>query len=385
MTEVLESVGVKVNREVNALHSPSLVVDASQLSCCAPGQAPVQSLRASFLVLGPLLARLHEARVPLPGGCAIGARPVDLHIRGLQALGAKVEVRNGVVHASAHGTPEGGLRGGKVYLDYPSVGATETILMAAVLAKGETVIENCAQEPEVEDLADFLISMGAKITGAGSKTIVIQGVRRLRSTDFTVIPDRIEAGTFLIAAAITSSSLTVGPIIPRHLTPIISKLEEAGCQLNLRGDSIELIPATVLRATNVTTLPYPGFPTDMQAQFMALMATAEGSSIVRETVFEGRMSHAQELQRLGANITVAGSAAYVTGLRGSGERLSGCTVSGSDLRGTAALALAGLAAEGVTVVEGLKHLVRGYEGFDVKLRGVGAKVRKIPKLPEKRI
>jgi len=370
MCEVMESVGVCVKRQAN-----SMSVDAGTLTSAAPRADAAAALRASFLVLGPLLARLHRADVALPGGCAIGSRPVDLHIRGLQQLGATVEVRDGCVQARA---PAGGLVGAHLRLDYPSVGATETLMMAAVLAEGETVIANCAREPEVEDLARFLASMGARIAGAGTDKLVVQGVPTLYGGEFTVIPDRIEAGTFLVAAAMTRSDLEVGPVVPRHMAPVLAKLEACGCQVTSLGDERLRIRATSPpRAVDITTLPYPGFPTDMQPQFMALLTQARDPSVIRETVFEGRMAHAQQLAKMGASLSVEGSTAYLMGTAGSGRALSGCRLKGSDLRGTAALALAGLAAEGTTTLEGLKHLVRGYEDFDEKLRSIGADVRRV--------
>ncbi|KAK3262863.1 hypothetical protein CYMTET_28306 [Cymbomonas tetramitiformis] len=374
MGEVLQSVGASVERDGH--DSNSLVLNCSELTSSSPSLESVVKLRASFLVIGPLLARNGETSVPLPGGCAIGARPVNLHIRGLEALGAKVEVKDGVVHATVG--PEGTLRGSRVYLEYPSVGATETVIMAAVVAEGETVIENVAQEPEIVDLANFLVSVGARIRGAGTKVITIQGVRSLHGGEYTVIPDRVEAGTLLVSAAITYSNLWLSSIVPAHLTSIVTKLEETGCQIKFKDDNrLELIPPPELLSTDIRTLPYPGFPTDMQAQFMALLTVAKGPSVVQETVFEGRMAHALELQQMGARLSVAESTAFLEGIQEDHGGLQGASVAGSDLRGTAALVLAGLAAEGITKVQGLQHLDRGYDKLDQKLRSIGASVERI--------
>ncbi|MBF2099417.1 MAG: UDP-N-acetylglucosamine 1-carboxyvinyltransferase, partial [Gloeomargaritaceae cyanobacterium C42_A2020_066] len=292
MGQVLEALGLHLIREGDAL-----VLDGRHVRS---GQAPyelVSQLRASFFVVGPILARLGVARVPLPGGCAIGARPVELHVRGLQAMGAHVQIEHGMVLAQARK-----LQGAKIYLDYPSVGATETLMMAATLAEGETIIENAAQEPEVVDLANFCRAMGARIRGAGTNTIVIVGVPRLHGTEYTVIPDRIEAGTFLVAGAITHSPLSLAPVVPDHLTAVIAKLQEMGAQVVEDSPSrLRLVPAAEYQATDIETLPYPGFPTDMQAQFMALLTLSTGNSVVTENVFENRLRHVAELQRMGAN------------------------------------------------------------------------------------
>lgn len=369
MAEVLLALGLKVNRAGDMLE-----VDASHVSHSKAPYDIVSKLRASFFVIGPLLARLGVARVPLPGGCAIGARPVELHIRGLQALGAQVHMDHGVVHAYVPGT-RGKLQGAKIYLDYPSVGATETLMMAATLAEGETVIENAAQEPEVVDLANFCIAMGAIIRGAGTNTITITGVPSLHATDYAIIPDRIEAGTYLVAGALTKSEITVGPVNPDHLTPLLAKLRETGSIIKLEEDmNIRISPGEKIAAADVQTLPYPGFPTDMQAQFMALLTLADGNSIVTETVFENRLQHVAEFNRMGADIKLKGDCAVVRGV----SHLSGAPVTGSDLRASAALAIAGLAAKGKTTLHGLHHLDRGYERFEEKLRNVGAKLRRIP-------
>ncbi len=360
MGQVLTALGVKVRYDRGALD-----LDVTHLHRSLAPYEIVSQLRASFFVIGPLLARLGVARVPMPGGCAIGARPVELHVRGLQALGAVVQIEHGMVHAYARK-----LKGANIYLDYPSVGATETLMMAATLAEGETVIENAAQEPEVVDLANFCRSMGAKIRGAGTKTITVVGVPRLHSTEYSIIPDRIEAGTFMAAAAITRSDVLITPVIPEHLTPVIAKLNEIGFQVSVVApNGVRVQPgAGIYQGTDIETLPFPGFPTDMQAQFMALLTLSEGSSVVTETVFENRLRHVAELQRLGANIRVKGNHAVIQGV----PFLSGAPVTATDLRASAALVLAGLAAQGETVISGLHHLDRGYERLEEKLRGLGA-------------
>jgi UDP-N-acetylglucosamine 1-carboxyvinyltransferase len=372
MCEILSALGLKLERNGDILD-----IDATEISTSEAPYEIVSRLRASFFVLGPLLARLGVAKVPLPGGCAIGSRPIEIHIKGLQALGADVFIEHGVVHATVKGS-KGRLKGTKIYLDYPSVGATETILMAATLAEGETIIENAACEPEVVDLANFCNSMGAKIKGAGTNTIVISGVDRLHCTDFPIIPDRIEAGTFLVAGAITRSAISVFPVIPDHLTPVIAKLQEIGCEIIAEDTHrLRIIPKE-LRGVDIETLPYPGFPTDMQAQFTALLSTCEGNSIVTETVFENRLHHVAELQRMGANIKLKGHNAIISGV----HQLSGAPITGSDLRAAAAMVLAGLAADGKTLVSGLEHLDRGYENIEEKLRGLGAKIRRLDSLSQ---
>ncbi len=381
MGQILQALGVKLEREGDAIK-----IDATKIN---PTEAPydvVSQLRASFFVIGPLLTRLGTARVPLPGGCAIGARPVDLHVRGLQAMGANVSIEDGIVHANLVGSRQR-LQGAGIYLDYPSVGATETILMAATLAEGVTKIENAAQEPEIVDLANFCSQMGAKISGAGTNTITIEGVRELKSIDYNVIPDRIEAGTFLVAGAITQSEITLSSVIPKHLAPVIAKLQDIGCQVvaeeedgtvfggNIKSKRLRIIPGE-LRGTDIETLPYPGFPTDMQAQFTALLSISKGNSVISETVFENRLRHVAELQRMGTNIRVKGHHAIVQGV----HSISGAPVMATDLRASAALVLAGLAAEGKTTVHGLHHLDRGYEDLENKFLALGARLERI--IPE---
>ena len=368
MGEVLKALGVKLRRDGNVLE-----LDPSDISHTRAPYELVSKLRASFFVIGPLLARMGVARIPLPGGCAIGARPVELHVRGLQAMGADVQIEHGTVHACVPGI-QGRLRGAKIYLDYPSVGATETLMMAATLADGETIIDNAAQEPEVADLANFCRAMGAKIRGVGTKTLTIVGVPSLHSTDYAIIPDRIEAGTFLVAGAITHSELTLSPVVPEHLSAVIAKLREAGSEVMIESPNrVKLLPGSEILATDIQTLPFPGFPTDMQAQFMALMTLSNGSSMITETVFENRLRHVAEFSRMGAHIRIKGNCAIVQGT----PLLSGAPVMATDLRASAALVLAGLGAQGKTEMSGLHHLDRGYEQLERKLTELGAQIHRI--------
>ena len=366
MGEILAALGVRVTRSGDTID-----LDGESITRAAPPYELVNSLRASFFCIGPLLARMGTAQVPLPGGCQIGSRPVVEHVKGLKALGAQVTIEHGVVTASVPGRGHR-LTGGHIHLDCPSVGATETLMMAAALADGETVIDNAALEPEVIDLAGLLTAMGARVQGAGTPTITIAGVQELHAADYAVIPDRIEAGTFLLAAAITRSSLTVGPVIPEHLGAVLTKLEEAGCQLRQDGTDLH-ISAAEIRALDLRTMPFPGFPTDLQAPFMSLLATANGTSLVVENIFENRLQHVAELQRMGASIRMQGNTACIEGV----ARLSGAPVHGTDLRASAAMVLAGLAAEGVTTVRGLEFLDRGYAHLEDKLNAVGARIRRL--------
>jgi len=330
----------------------------------------VKTMRASILVLGPLVARFGEADVSLPGGCAIGSRPVDLHLKGLQALGAEVSVENGYIKARAKR-----LRGARIHMDLVTVTGTENIMMAAALAKGTTVIENAAQEPEVIDLANCLNAMGAKISGAGTATLVIEGVDRLSGTTYEVLPDRIETGTFLVAAAITGGKITAKRARPKTLDAVLGKLEDAGAHISTGEDWIELdMRGRRPKAVNITTAPYPAFPTDMQAQFTALNCVAEGVGVITETVFENRFMHALELQRLGADIQLEGNAAIVRGV----AKMSGAPLMATDLRASASLVLAGLVARGDTVVDRIYHIDRGYENIEEKLGGLGARIRRLP-------
>ena len=363
MSEILIEMGATLKFFQNTLR-----IKASDLRHVELPYELVHELRASFFCIGPLLARLGQAKIPLPGGCEIGARPVSEHIKGLKALGAYINVEHGVVTASLPGI-KSRLKAADIVLDCPSVGATETILMAAVLADGQSSIENAAQEPEVQDLANLLNSMGAQISGAGGPKITIEGVQELHGCDYTVMPDRIEAGTFLLAGAITRSVLTVAPVIPEHLSAVIQKLRDCGCSLKVTENSIEITPGDI-QGVDITTQPFPGFPTDLQAPFMALMATAKGTSIITEKIYENRMQHVPELQRMGASIRLQGNTAVIEGI----PQLSAAPVSGGDLRSTAAMVLASLSAKGITKVEGLKHLDRGYAALEEKLNKVGAHI-----------
>lgn len=366
MGEMLSSLGGQVRRDGDALELKGDSINSST----APYEL-VNSLRASFFCIGPLLARTGMAKVPLPGGCQIGTRPVVEHVKGLKALGAQVTIEHGVVTAVVPGSGHR-LTGGRIHMDCPSVGATETLMMAAALADGETVIDNAALEPEVVDLAGLLIAMGAKVRGAGTSTITIVGVDRLHGADYAVIPDRIEAGTFLLAAAITRSHLRVTPVIPDHLGAVLTKLEEAGCTLEHDGVGLT-IKADQINAVDLRTQPFPGFPTDLQAPFMSLLATARGTSVITENIFENRLQHVAELQRMGADIRMQANTAFVEGV----ARLSGAPVQGSDLRASAAMVLAGLAADGITSVRGLEYLDRGYANLEGKLNAAGASIERV--------
>ncbi|HMM67192.1 MAG TPA: UDP-N-acetylglucosamine 1-carboxyvinyltransferase [Dokdonella sp.] len=330
----------------------------------------VKTMRASILVLGPLVARYGEAEVSLPGGCAIGSRPVNLHIQGLQALGAEVRVENGYIKARAKR-----LKGARIVLDLVTVTGTENLMMAAVLAKGTTIIENAAQEPEVVDLANCLNSMGAKIGGAGTNSIVIEGVERLGGTDYEVLPDRIETGTFLVAAAITGGKIMAKHARPKTLDAVLSKLEDAGAHISTGDDWIELdMRGRRPKAVNITTAPYPAFPTDMQAQFTALNCVAEGVGVITETVFENRFMHALELQRLGADIQLESNTAIIKGV----PTMTGAQMMATDLRASASLVLAGLVATGDTTIDRIYHIDRGYENIEEKLGALGARIRRLP-------
>jgi UDP-N-acetylglucosamine 1-carboxyvinyltransferase len=364
--ELLGQMGVNLSVD----EKMRIQVDASRADRHVAPYELVKTMRASILVLGPLLARFGEAVVSLPGGCAIGSRPVDQHIRGLQAMGADIVVEGGFILANARR-----LRGARIVMDMVTVTGTENIMMAATLAKGTTIIENAAQEPEVIDLADCLNAMGARVSGAGSSTIVIEGVERLGGGSFDVQPDRIETGTFLVAGAITGGRVMARKARPDTLDAVLQKLEKAGAQIDVGPDWIQLdMRGKRPRAVNLTTAPYPAFPTDMQAQFCALNAVAEGVGVVTETIFENRFMHVQELQRLGADIRVEGKSAIITGA----AKLSGAPIMATDLRASASLVLAGLVAEGDTIVDRVYHIDRGYENIEEKLSGLGAKIRRLP-------
>ncbi|ARS47720.1 MULTISPECIES: UDP-N-acetylglucosamine 1-carboxyvinyltransferase [Pseudomonadaceae] len=350
----------------------SVEVDARSIKTLVAPYELVKTMRASILVLGPMVARFGEAEVALPGGCAIGSRPVDLHIRGLEAMGAQIDVEGGYIKAKA---PEGGLRGAHFFFDVVSVTGTENIMMAATLAKGRSVLENAAREPEVVDLANCLIAMGAKIQGAGTDTIIIDGVERLHGARFNVMPDRIETGTYLVAAAVTGGRVKVKDADPSTLEAVLAKLQEAGAEITTGPDWIELdMKGKRPKAVNLRTAPYPAFPTDMQAQFIALNAVAEGTGTVIETVFENRFMHVYEMLRMGANILVEGNTAIVTGV----EKLKGAPVMATDLRASASLVLAALMAEGDTLIDRIYHIDRGYECIEEKLQLLGAKIRRVP-------
>lgn len=347
-----------------------LEIDAVNISDFLAPYELVKTMRASVLVLGPLLSRFGRADVSLPGGCAIGARPINLHVAGLRAMGAEITIDNGFIRARAER-----LKGAHIVLDTVTVTGTENLMMAAVLARGETVIENAAREPEVVDLANFLQRMGAQIEGPGTDTILIQGVETLHGTSYSVLPDRIESGTYLVAAAITGGRVKIKGTRPDHLEAVLSKLQEAGATVQRGSDWIELdMAGRRPTAVNLHTSPYPGFPTDMQAQFCALNAVAAGTGTIIETIFENRFMHAQELQRLGADLLVEGNTVVIRGV----ERLAGAPVMATDLRASASLVLAGLAAEGVTIVERIYHIDRGYERLEEKLALLGAEIRRLP-------
>jgi UDP-N-acetylglucosamine 1-carboxyvinyltransferase len=373
INKVLQSLGIEVeyNRQV-------IRVRAAQINTCEASYDLVRKMRASFLVMGPLLARLGQARISLPGGCAIGTRPIDQHLKGFEAMGADIELGQGYIEAKVKGR----LKGAKIYLDVASVGATENIMMAATLAEGTTTIENAAKEPEIVDLANYLNAMGAVIRGAGTGVIRIEGVEKLRGCVHTVIPDRVEAGTYMIAAAITGSELYMEGAIGDHLRPVISKMQEMGVTIEEDENGIRVRATGPLRAVDVKTLPYPGFPTDMQSQMMALLMVADGTSLVTETVFENRFMHVDEFANMNANIKVDGRTAIVSG----NSKLRGAKVCATDLRAGAALILAALAAEGETEITGVHHIDRGYVDITDVLRELGADIyRSVPQEIEQEV
>lgn len=360
---LLETLGAEWKRQ-----DSTLLVNTDSLNKFEASYDLVKTMRASILVLGPLLARLGNARVSLPGGCAIGARPIDFHLQGLKNMGASLALEDGYVEASA----ENHLIGGTVYFDVPSVTGTENILMAAVLAKGETVIKNAAREPEVTNLVDMLISMGAKIKGRDTDRLTIRGVKSLKPAEITTIPDRIETGTYLIAVGTAGGEANVTHCNPAHLPALLEKLRSAGLSIKETGDSIHISRPARIQSIDIKTQPYPGFPTDLQAQLMSLMSLASGLSVITETIFENRFMHVAELKRMGAEIKINGNSAIVKGI----EQLKGARVMATDLRASASLVVAGLAAHGVTEISRIYHLERGYEDMVGKLQGLGARVRK---------
>ena len=365
MKHILKSIGVKINND-----SEKMIINAENLYLGNINHDLVNELRASFFCIGPLLSRSGEASLALPGGCNIGKRPIEEHIKGLQELGATIEQKDGFVHAKIRNNRRR-LKGTHIRLGCPSVGATETLIMAAVLAEGKTIISNAAREPEIQDLCEMLNKMGAKIRRAGTSKIYIEGVNYLNGCSHEVIPDRIEAGTFLIAAAATLSAITISPVIPSHLKSLLQKLQESGSKIIIKNNSIS-IKTEKIKAVNIETAPFPGFPTDLQAPFTVLMLKATGKSIIKETIFENRMSHIELLNKMGASIKLENNIATVSGV----QKLSGRNLKGSDLRSTAAIVIAALAAENTSLVEGLEHLDRGYENLEFKLKLLGANIQR---------
>lgn len=366
IAEVLRQLGAKVdfNRQQH-----TLFVDSTVLKTVDAPYDLVRKMRASFVIMGPLLARYGKAKISMPGGCAIGTRPIDLHLKGFEALGAEIEIGHGFISATA----PNGLKGTSIYLDFPSVGATENIIMAACMAEGQTILENAAQEPEIIDLANFLNIMGAKIRGAGTNVIKITGVPKLIGHNYTIIPDRIEAGTYMVAVAMTGGDIYIENAISEHLKPVIAKLNEAGVKIEEDIDGIRVSCNKRPKAIDIKTLPYPGFPTDMQAQFMAMLTIADGTGLVTETVFENRFMHVDELKRMGACIKVDGRTSIVEGV----PSLNGCQVKATDLRAGAAMVLAGLIANGETEVSYIHHIDRGYDNLVEKLCGLGADICRV--------
>lgn len=366
IAEVLRQLGAKVdfNRQQH-----TLFVDSTVLKTVDAPYDLVRKMRASFVIMGPLLARYGKAKISMPGGCAIGTRPIDLHLKGFEALGAEIEIGHGFISATA----PNGLKGTSIYLDFPSVGATENIIMAACMAEGQTILENAAQEPEIIDLANFLNIMGAKIRGAGTNVIKITGMPKLIGHNYTIIPDRIEAGTYMVAVAMTGGDIYIENAISEHLKPVIAKLNEAGVKIEEDIDGIRVSCNNRPKAIDIKTLPYPGFPTDMQAQFMAMLTIADGTGLVTETVFENRFMHVDELKRMGACIKVDGRTSIVEGV----PSLNGCQVKATDLRAGAAMVLAGLVANGETEVSYIHHIDRGYDNLVEKLCGLGADICRV--------
>ena len=364
LLEAMQQIGAQTDR----IDRHTVKINGSHIGDYSVDYEYIKKIRASYYLLGALLGKYKKAEVPLPGGCNIGSRPIDQHLKGFRAMGADVKIEYGSIMAEAKH-----LRGSHIYLDVVSVGATINIMMAASMAEGNTVIENAAKEPHVVDVANFLNSMGANIKGAGTDVIRIKGVEKLHSTEYSIIPDQIEAGTFMFAAAATRGDVTVKNVIPKHLEATTSKLLEIGCEIEELDDAVRVVCSKGLRSTNVKTLPYPGFPTDMQPQITATLALAKGSSIVTESIFENRFKYVDELARMGANIKVEGNTAIIDGV----ERYTGARVSSPDLRAGAALVIAGLAADGITIVDDIHYIERGYERFDEKLRSLEAEMEKV--------
>ena len=360
ISDLLRHLGAEVEYE-----GKTLTVDATNITTCEAPYELVRKMRASFLVMGPLLSRFNHTKISMPGGCAIGTRPIDLHLKGFKCLGADVEIDHGFVEARTEK-----LKGSKLYLDFPSVGATENIMMAACLAEGTTIIENAAEEPEIVDLANFLNEMGADVKGAGTNTIRIKGVKELRGAEHTVIPDRIEAATYMVAAAMTKGDIVIENVLMEHLKPVTAKLKEAGCKIIELENAVRVIGPETLKPLDIKTLPHPGFPTDVQAQFMAMLTIAKGTGVVIETVFENRYMHVAEFNRMGANIKIEGRTAVVKGV----DQLYGAKVNATDLRAGAALILCGLIAEGDTEIGEIYHIQRGYVDIDKKITALGGNI-----------
>lgn len=365
MLEALKEIGAKVDRE----NRHTVRINATNVDSVSIDDEYIRKIRASYYFIGALLGKYHRAMVPLPGGCAIGSRPIDQHIKGFRALGSGVQIKNGCVQAEA----KTGLKGAHIYLDVVSVGATINIMLASVLAEGRTIIENVAKEPHIVDVANFLNSMGANIKGAGTDTIRIRGVQKLHGTDYAVIPDQIEAGTFMCAAAATRGDVLIKNVIPKHLESISAKLLEMGNTIYEYDEAIRVIGTAELRPTDVKTLPYPGFPTDMQPQISVVLALANGTSVVTESIFENRFKYVDELARMGSNIKVEGNVSVIDGVHG----FTGASVNALDLRAGAALVIAGLAAEGITTVNEIGFIQRGYEHFEKKLQALGAQIEAV--------
>lgn len=363
MIELLQHLGCKVYWENNAVE-----IDSSSIKLGDVSEVLMRKMRASNLVLGPLLGRFGEATLASPGGCAIGSRPMDQHLKGLKLMGVQIKEKGGYIYANVSK-----LHGAEIHFDMPSVGATENLMMAAVLAEGTTLLRNAAREPEIVDLQNFLNSMGAKVRGAGLDVIRIDGVKELGGAQHTVIPDRIEAGTHMVAAAITQGDVEISNIIPEHLEPVTAKLREAGAQIEMGEDRVRVRATGRPKAVDIRTLPYPGFPTDMQPQLMALMALAEGTSVISESIFENRFKHVDELRRMGAYVKLESSLAVIQGV----ETLDGAFVEATDLRAGAALVLAGLAAEDATIIENIVHIDRGYDSLEDKYRNLGARITRL--------